>query len=336
MTSPTPATDALDALREADSLAAAGRNLEALDLLTSRALGSGIPEVEIRLSELRYAAFAELPEAGPPTWPVPTAGVDRSGPAAIPEVPAADLTVEAIRVAMQSKGSLLVRGLMAGRTDRFVEAIDTALAARGTEEGTWWRNLPLPREEAVSLGRHWVAGGGGLLACDSPHVLDMLFDAYSAIGLREVVDGYLGERAVLSGNKCTLRRVPLDTNTDWHQDGAFLGEGIRALNVWIALTECGVDSPGMDLVPKRFDEVVETGTGGAIFDWAVGPDTVAVVAPDAPPVRPLFHAGDALLFDDLFLHRTAIDPTMTRPRYAIESWFFAPTDYPKGQVPLVW
>ena len=23
-------------------------------------------------------------------------------------------------------------------------------------------------------------------------------------------------------------------------------------------------------------------------------------------------------------------------RYAIEAWFFAPTDYPSGQVPLVW
>jgi hypothetical protein len=333
---PVPAADAIEALRDAEALAAGGRNLEALDLLTSRALGSGLPEVEIRLSELRYAAFAELPEAGPPSWPVPVEGVDRSGPPSIPEVDAADLTVEAIHVAMQSRGSLLVRGLLAGRTEAFVDAIDTALAARGTEEGTWWRNLPLPREEAVSLGRHWVAGGGGLLACDSPHVLDMLFAAYTELGLRDVVGGYLGERPVLSGNKCTLRRVPLDTNTDWHQDGAFLGDGIRALNIWVALTECGVDSPGMDLVPKRFDEVVETGTGGAIFDWAVGPDTVPVVAPDAPVVRPLFHAGDALLFDDLFLHRTAIDPSMTRPRYAIESWFFAPTDYPKGQVPLVW
>lgn len=339
MTDLTPAHDpdaARAALREADELAAAGRNLEALDLLTSRALGSGVPEVEIRLSELRYAAYAELSPAGPPSWPVPTDGVDRSGPAEIPEVQAADLTVDAIRQAMQSRGSLLVRGLFADHAERFVDAIDTALASRGGDEGAWWRNLPLPREEAVSLGRHWVAGGGGLLACDSPHVLDMLFAAYTALGLREVVGGYLGERPVLSGNKCTLRRVPLDTNTDWHQDGAFLGDGIRALNVWIALTECGLDSPGMDLVPKRFDEVVETGTGGAIFDWAVGPDTIPVVAPDAPPVRPVFGAGDAMLFDDLFLHRTAIDPSMTRPRYAIESWFFAPTDYPKGQVPLVW
>ena len=34
------------------------------------------------------------------------------------------------------------------------------------------------------------------------------------------------------------------SNTDWHQDGAFLGKGIRALNVWVALTDCGVDAPG--------------------------------------------------------------------------------------------
>lgn len=339
MSAATPATtpdEARAALAEAEALAAQGRNLEALDLLSARALGSGVPEVEIRMSELRYAAFPELAPSGPPSWPVPAAGADRSGPPTVPEVDAADLTAEAVRVGIQSKGSLLVRGLLAGRTEAFVEAIDRALAARGNEEGAWWRNLPLPREEAVSLGRHWVAGGGGLLACDSPHVLDMLLATYTELGLREVITDYLGERPVLSGNKVTLRRVPLDTNTDWHQDGSFLGDGIRALNVWVALTDCGVDSPGMDLVPKRFDEVVETGTGGAIFDWAVGPDTIPKVAPDAPVVRPEFRAGDALLFDDLYLHRTAIEPTMTRPRYAIESWFFAPTDYPKGQVPLVW
>jgi hypothetical protein len=42
-----------------------------------------------------------------------------------------------------------------------------------------------------------------------------------------------------------------------------------------------------------------------------------------------------LLFDDLFLHRTAVDPAMTRDRYAIETWFFAPSAYPAGQIPLV-
>ena len=33
--------------------------------------------------------------------------------------------------------------------------------------------------------------------------------------------------------------------------------------------------------------------------------------------------------------RTAADPAMTEPRYAIESWFFAPSRYPDDQVPLV-
>ena len=43
-----------------------------------------------------------------------------------------------------------------------------------------------------------------------------------------------------------------------------------------------------------------------------------------------------MLFDELFLHRTAIDGSMSKRRYAVESWFFAPSAYPAGQVPLVW
>ena len=91
----------------------------------------------------------------------------------------------------------------------------------------------------------------------------------------------------------------------------------------------------MDLLPRRLDRVVETGTGGAIFDWAVGPQTVETLAVDSPVVRPEYRAGDAMLFDDLFLHRTAIDESMTRARYAIESWFFAPSAYPEQYVPLM-
>ena len=147
---------------------------------------------------------------------------------------------------------------------------------------------------------------------------------------------YLGERPVLSANKCTLRRVPVDTNTAWHQDGAFLGEQVRTLNLWLGLSSCGVYAPGLDLVPRRFDRLVEAGTEGAYFDWAVSDDVVESQAGDAPVVRPVFGPGDALLFDHLFLHRTAISPTMTRPRHAMETWFFAPSTYPDGQIPLVY
>ncbi len=128
----------------------------------------------------------------------------------------------------------------------------------------------------------------------------------------------------------------MDTNAGWHQDGAFLGEGIRALNVWIALTPCGRDSPGLDLLPRRLDEIVETGTRGSYFDWAVGGDLVAELAQETPVVRPEFAAGDALLFDEMYLHRTATDPSMLHSRYTIETWCFAPSAYPPGHVPIVW
>jgi hypothetical protein len=51
--------------------------------------------------------------------------------------------------------------------------------------------------------------------------------------------------------------------------------------------------------------------------------------------RPVFEPGDALIFDEVFLHRTAIDASMTKERYAIETWFFAPSLYPEKYVPLV-
>jgi Phytanoyl-CoA dioxygenase (PhyH) len=273
---------------------------------------------------------------------VPVEGVDRDGPAHIPEITRAELDAEVVRRHILSHGSVRVNGLLdAEQVAMFVDGIDTAVSMRrpgsAQEPQSWFVGLPLPREQAESLGRNWVAGSGGVLGADSPRLLSLLFDTYEKVGLRDVLTGYLGERPVLSANKCTMRRVPVTASTDWHQDGAFLGQpGIRVLNVWVALTDCGVDAPGMDLVPKRFDRVVETGTGGAIFDWAVGPQVVERLSVDAPVVRPEFKAGDALLFDELFLHRTAVEPTMTKPRHAIESWFFAPTSYPGGQVPLVW
>ena len=95
---------------------------------------------------------------------------------------------------------------------------------------------------------------------------------------------------------------------------------IRALNLWVTLTPCGADAPGLDLVPRRFDGIVETGTGGAYFDWAVGPDVVESAAGQAGVLRPEFEAGDLLIFDDLFLHRTAVAPEMRHDRHAIEMW----------------
>lgn len=348
MSATAPATDRIATLlADADRLAGSGRVLEAVDLLHEADRATPDPSLECRLAVLRHQAFGELaPASAFDAWPVPVADVDHQAPPTIPSIAPADLTAEGVRRAIRTHGSVHVPGLFsADLVARFRDGIDKVLALRAANadnpikrHGSWLSSLPLPRDQAVSLARNWVAGDGGILACDSPHLLELMLTSYEDAGLREVVTGYLGERPVLSANKGTLRRARLDGKTDWHQDGAFLGsrQGIRALNVWVTLTDCGVDAPGMDIVPKRFEAIQETGTGGAIFDWAVGPDTVATLAVDAPVVRPRYRAGDAMLFDDMLLHRTALDPSMTHTRHAIESWFFARTDFPEGQVPLVW
>ena len=336
-----------DVLAQADELIAGERWFDAIEVLRLSNRETPDPAVERRLAHVRHAAFDHLePHSAFDQWPLPVDGVDRDDTACLPEISPAELDAETVRRNILAQGGVCVRGLLDPyQVSGFVAGIDAALAVRDEGPGgrgvahrdqSWFAALPLPAEAARTLGRNWVAGSGGVLAADSPRLLFRLFEAYEKVGLRQVVGDYLGERPVLSANKCTLRRVPLTASTDWHQDGAFLGRAIRVLNIWIALTDCGVDAPGLDLLPRRLDHIVETGTGGAIFDWAVGPVVVERLAVDAPVVRPEFRAGDAVLFDEMYLHRTAIEPPMTRPRYAIESWFFAPTSYPAGQVPLVW
>jgi hypothetical protein len=90
----------------------------------------------------------------------------------------------------------------------------------------------------------------------------------------------------------------------------------------------------MSLVPKRLDEIVATGTEGAALHWTVADDVVDEVSGDRGVVRPIFNPGDALLFDDMFLHTTAVDDTMPETRYAIETWLFGASAFPSEYAPI--
>jgi hypothetical protein len=240
-------------------------------------------------------------------------------------------------------GSLLVRGLLRPeRIEQLIEDIDLAFenhdarrdGAPIDETRPWYAPFKPEPEYKLTIGeRWWVRNGGGVWTADSPRTFFDLVDAFEEVNLRDVLAGYLGETPAMSVKKGTLRRVPVDSGSDWHQDGAFLGEGIRTVNVWLTLTDCGVDAPGLDVVARRLPEIVETGTHGAQFDWSVGPGMVDQVA-EGKVVRPVFQAGDALLFDERNLHRTAVSPGMVNERYAIETWFFAPSTYPHDQIPV--
>ena len=90
----------------------------------------------------------------------------------------------------------------------------------------------------------------------------------------------------------------------------------------------------MDVVPRRLDEFVATGTEGTFLDFQVSQAVAEEAAGEVGIVRPIFDPGDALLFDDLMLHQTGSDPSMPNPRYAIESWFFGASAYPANYVPI--
>ena len=72
------------------------------------------------------------------------------------------------------------------------------------------------------------------------------------------------------------------------------------------------------------------------YGWSVSDDLAQRTAGDPGWRRPTFRAGDALLFDEMMLHRTGADPSMPDTRYAIEMWFFAPSaDTQWVEIPFV-
>jgi hypothetical protein len=326
----------------ARDLASAGQVLEALSELTQANRRHADAAVEEELVGLRHAAFDVIDRK-------PAVGDRRiraqpPQPGGLPELTKSELTVATLRHGLATHGCVLVRGLITSTQavdltrgiDRALAACDAGLAGAARQDTTPWFAPFEPASGEYRIGgrRRWMRASGGMWTVDSPRMLFELLEVFDATGIAALVADHFGERPVLSANKCNLRRVPVDTSTNWHQDGAFLGAEVNSVNVWLGLSHCGVDAPGLDIVPQRVDTLLETGTEGAIFDWSVGHDVVSDLG--VPVLRPELGPGDALLFDHLFLHRTGVDPGMTRERYAIESWFFAPSSYPEGQIPIVY
>ena len=337
----------------ADAMAAKGDVRGAIDLLTRANRERRDPALERQLIALRSAACTTIDGSqGFASWPPPADDLfpTVTGP---PEVTPAELTAETLRSGILRHGCLLVRGLVGRRTAcRLVKDIDRAFKAHDAHRGgahptsPWFAPFePGPRYPAGFEHREWVRQGGGVLAVDSPRTLFDVIEAFEAANVGRVITEYLGERPLLLSGKWTLRKMSPgehrepgrdpDDPPDWHQDGAFMGANIRSVDVWLSLSHCGKDAPGLDIVPRRLDHIVTTGTDGAHFDWSVG-NAMAERVAEGTITRPVFEPGDALLFDHLLLHRTGLDRTMHRVRYAIEAWFAAPSSYPADQIPIAY
>jgi hypothetical protein len=259
----------------------------------------------------------------------------------LPELRPEELTPGLLRAAILRDGCALVRGLIPRELAReLADGIETAYARReameaGEELDDAFYDEFVPHERfGGPLWRSWIKEGGGLLGADSPTLIFRFLDALAERGVDRLVSDYLGEPALISAHKTTMRKAEPAVSGAWHQDGRFMGP-VRALNLWLSLSRCGDEAPGLDLVPRRLDEYLATGTEGAALSWTISEDQVDAAAGASGVVRPIFEPGDALFFDELFLHKTGSDPSMPKPRFAIENWFFGPSGFPADYAPIL-
>ena len=309
-------------------------------------------EIECRLADLRLRGFKQLAVSTSRhvDWP-PLSLQEKADPfpntTGIPEISLAEMSAETVAGGILHHGSIIVRGLLkSSQAQSLINDIDRVMAAQAaraagaalTETAPWFAPPEFLSQFKLGVGRKFIADTGGIWTIDSPRTLFHLLEVYEQLGLKNLLAEYFGEAPCLSVRKWVLRRVaPLPAEPDWHQDGSFMGTQVRSANLWIALNRCGGDTntPGIDLIPKRLNTIIKTGTHGAGYDWVVSPQLVQEQFKDTPPVRPLFEAGDAIFFDHFNLHRTAYGNNITQQRYAIECWFFALSAYPEEQIPLI-
>lgn len=288
-------------------------------------------ELQLRNEAFRRASNRPAPDV---SWP-PRSDEVLSDPGSLPEVTSTELDREALVAGVRNHGALIVRGLFPQDACAALRTmIDNSMITYGEDphriDQDW--NTPLRDISGELQGapafRSFNFVAAGLPVADAPKAARYVVAEFERLGLPELVGSYLGERPALSLEKWTMRRVPPDSGSSWHQDGAFLGTDKRTLNMWIALSDCGESASGLDIVARRLDHIVTTGTPGAYFDWDVSPSVVDEERGENPIVSPVFKAGDAVFFDQFLLHKTGTKPDLTDDRYALETWFFTPTSFP--------
>jgi hypothetical protein len=275
---------------------------------------------ERRLLSLRHLEGVQMLGAG--------AGQPGFAEADAEQLPSFDSLPEISRGLVERERALAY----AREIDRSFEMRERIQGHLPVEEGYYEEFERHPRYGDLE-GREWVQLGGGVLAADAPPLAFELSEIFRAAGLPALVEAYLGEPALISVEKTTLRKAEPSVAGAWHQDGNFMG-AVRSLNLWLSLSRCGDEAPGLDVVPRRLDDLVTTQTEEAVLDIQVSQRQAEDAAGDRPIERPIFEPGDALFFDELFLHKTGSDPTMPNPRFAIENWFFGASAFPSEYAPL--
>lgn len=298
-------------------------------------------KIRIELSHAMAGKVASQYDTWPPTN-VPDVFSRLSTPN--PEVDVSDLSPEVVISAIAHHGRLMIRGLFSQeQAERLIaEGTETLTKFRSGDMGPLLPENQWPVFSGCKKMRPDFLAEGNLLIGDSPSLSWSVLEVYRESGLLDCIQAVLGERPGLLWGKWGFRQTEyelckliLDSGlSPWHQDGSFMGDGSRVINAWIALCECGGDSPtapSMSIIPRKFNGLCQQGTGNAARFDVVGEDVIEELNKETPIDNPHFQVGDALIFDKYMLHRTQIySPSLNKKRFALESWFAGLSNYDRS------
>lgn len=280
-------------------------------------------------------AQAQMSKPGREDWPPKYVDPFPQFRGRIPEIQAKDFTADILGGATAHHGALIIRGLFSAeqvaRTRKMQDKVRAQSLQHVADEGGWYAPFvakTMFRGRVEALGGNWLA--------DSPQGLNEILAELEIAGVTGAVAAHLGEWPTISLQKTTLRSVEArDGEAGWHQDGNFLREDVRTMNVWVALCRCGGDSPasGLELMAHRFEEVFASDPG--LGNAALSAEVMDELKQKYPREIPEFSPGDAIMFDEKFMHKTALSAALTETRYALECWYFAPSHSESTYVPFM-
>lgn len=152
--------------------------------------------------------------------------------------------------------------------------------------------------------------------------------------LPDVYKRLYGEEVVCSYAHCVVRYQRTDIREksySFHQDASYHSRDRLdhvGLTTWIPLTDCGEDSPGLQLYPRALHEVLPLPEG--IHPPYLFCDTQLVLDRYGEDLwAPHLSAGDVLIFNHFVVHRSYVTNEMTQERQSVDFRVFPESQVPK-------
>ncbi len=300
-------------------------------LLTKRAGARTTCDIDTAWSRPASRSSRCTPPPAPPPWP---ASVPDLFPGEkIPEIVRRELIAERLRSAITHHGSLIIRGFASPtQVTRSVTNIERAFAAYDA----------IAAEQPAPDLDGWFAPFAHDRVSNRPLKRDAGHDARGRLSPGDVrADRHVRGSRRRPAHARLLRRASGVARGGSGASGVSRtmrtpATGIRTAHSWAPASGRSTSGWGSRTAATPRRESTSS-VAGSTASWRPGraartsrgasANAVAQAVGLGSIVRPIFDAGDAMIFDHLCLHRTAIDPGMTVDRHAIEAWFLAPSTY---------